>query len=39
MRREKIELSDGRSFEFTRNGIESDAAIILHAGTSQDISG
>ena len=39
MLREKIVLSDGRNFEYMRNGIESDAAIILHAGTTQDISG
>ncbi len=25
--------------EFMRNGVESDSAIILHAGTSQDITG
>lgn len=39
MIREKLVLSDGRNFEFLRNGIESDSAIILHAGTSQDITG
>ncbi len=39
MNREKLVLSDGRNFEFLRNGIESDSAIILHAGTSQDITG
>ena len=39
MQREKLILSDGRSFEFLRNGIESDSAIILHAGTTQDITG
>lgn len=39
MKREKHVLSDGRSMEFMRNGVESDSAIILHAGTSQDITG
>jgi len=39
MKREKHVLSDGRSIEFLRNGVESDSAIILHAGTSQDITG
>ena len=39
MLRENLVLADGRNFEFMRNGIESDAAIILHAGTTQDISG
>jgi len=37
--RENLTLSDGRNLEFVRNGIKSDAAIILHAGTSQDITG
>jgi len=39
MLRETLVLPDGRNFEYIRNGIESDAAIILHAGTTQDISG
>ncbi|MFM8843815.1 MAG: alpha/beta fold hydrolase [Actinomycetota bacterium] len=39
MLRESLVLSDGRNFEFTRNGIKSDSAIILHAGTTQDITG
>lgn len=39
MLRENLVLADGRNFEFMRNGIESDAAIILHAGTTQDLSG
>ena len=39
MQREKLVLSDGRNLEFLRNGIKSDAAIILHAGTTQDITG
>ena len=39
MLRESLVLSDGRNFEFMRNGIRSDSAIILHAGTTQDITG
>ena len=39
MLRESLTLTDGRIFEFMRNGINSDSAIILHAGTTQDISG
>ena len=39
MIREIFKLSDGRNFEFMRNGVQSDSAIILHAGTIQDISG
>jgi hypothetical protein len=39
MLRENLVLADGRNFEFMRNGITSDAAIILHAGTTQDLSG
>lgn len=39
MVRENLVLSDGRNFEFLRNGIESDSAVILHAGTTQDITG
>ena len=39
MLRENLVLSDGRTFEFTRNSIKSDSAIILHAGTMQDITG
>ncbi len=39
MLRESLTLPDGRNFEFIRNGINSDAAIILHAGTTQDVSG
>jgi pimeloyl-ACP methyl ester carboxylesterase len=39
MLRESLVLSDGRNFEFMRNGIDSDSAIILHAGTTQDITG
>lgn len=39
MVREILTLSDGRHFEYLRNGVESDSAVILHAGTTQDISG
>lgn len=39
MLRENLQLSDGRNLEYMRNGLESDSAIILHAGTIQDISG
>jgi pimeloyl-ACP methyl ester carboxylesterase len=39
MLRENLALADGRNFEFMRNGIASEAAIILHAGTTQDLSG
>jgi pimeloyl-ACP methyl ester carboxylesterase len=37
--RQNFTLSDGRNLEYLTNGIESDSAIILHAGTSQDITG
>jgi pimeloyl-ACP methyl ester carboxylesterase len=37
--RQKFALSDGRNLEFLTNGIDSDSAIILHAGTTQDITG
>lgn len=39
MLRESFTLSDGRAFEYMQNGITSEAAIFLHAGTIQDISG
>jgi pimeloyl-ACP methyl ester carboxylesterase len=39
MRREILVLSDGRNLEYVRNGVESDAVIIFHAGTVQDITG
>lgn len=32
-------LKDGRSFEFLRNGPIAKSAIILHAGTTQDLTG
>jgi pimeloyl-ACP methyl ester carboxylesterase len=37
--RQKFALSDGRNLEFLTNGIDSDSAVILHAGTTQDITG
>ena len=37
--RENFTLSDGRNFEYLTNGVTADAAIIFHAGTTQDISG
>ena len=39
MKREKFQLSDGRNLEFLRNSPISSSAVILHAGTTQDISG
>jgi len=33
------ELPDGRKLEYLTNGIESARAVILHAGTTQDITG
>ena len=37
--RRNFTLSDGRNLEYLTNGIKSDSAIILHAGTTQDITG
>jgi pimeloyl-ACP methyl ester carboxylesterase len=37
--RQNFTLSDGRNLEFLTNGLKSDAVIILHAGTTQDITG
>ncbi|MFM2364599.1 MAG: hypothetical protein RLY79_268 [Actinomycetota bacterium] len=37
--RKNFSLSDGRNLEYLTNGLKSDAAIILHAGTTQDITG
>lgn len=39
MQRENLTLSEGRNLEFIRNGVDSDSHVILHAGTTQDISG
>lgn len=37
--RQDFRLTDGRNLEFLTNEVKSDAAIILHAGTTQDITG
>jgi hypothetical protein len=37
--RQNFTLSDGRNLEYLTNGVKSDSAIILHAGTTQDITG
>jgi pimeloyl-ACP methyl ester carboxylesterase len=37
--RQNFTLSDGRNLEYLTNGLQSDSAIILHAGTTQDITG
>ena len=37
--RQNFTLSDGRNLEYLSNGLNSDSAVILHAGTSQDITG
>jgi len=37
--RHNFKLSDGRNLEFLTNSLKSDSAIILHAGTTQDITG
>ena len=37
--RKNFTLSDGRNLEYLTNGLKSDSAIILHAGTTQDITG
>ena len=39
MNRKNFKLSDGRNLEYLTNGVKSDSAIILHAGTTQDITG
>jgi pimeloyl-ACP methyl ester carboxylesterase len=39
MNREDFRLSDGRNMEYLRNGEVNQQAIILHAGTSQDVTG
>ncbi len=39
MKREVFKLSDGRDFEYLCNGQIKQSAIILHAGTTQDITG
>ena len=37
--RQNFTLSDGRNLEYLTNGLKSDSLIILHAGTTQDITG
>jgi hypothetical protein len=37
--RQNFTLLDGRNLEYLTNGLKSDSAIILHAGTTQDITG
>lgn len=37
--RQNFTLSDGRNLEYLTNGLKSDSAVILHAGTTQDITG
>jgi pimeloyl-ACP methyl ester carboxylesterase len=37
--RQNFTLSDGRNLEYLTNGLKSDSTIILHAGTTQDITG
>lgn len=37
--RQNFTLSDRRNLEYLTNGLKSEAAIILHAGTTQDITG
>ena len=39
MDRENFRLSDGRNLEFLRNAPVKTSAIILHAGTTQDLTG
>ncbi len=39
MKRENFKLADGRNLEYLTNGLKSKSAIILHAGTTQDITG
>jgi pimeloyl-ACP methyl ester carboxylesterase len=37
--RQNFTLSDERNLEYLTNGVKSESAIILHAGTTQDITG
>jgi pimeloyl-ACP methyl ester carboxylesterase len=39
VKRESFKLSDGRNLEYLCNGAINKSAIILHAGTTQDITG
>jgi pimeloyl-ACP methyl ester carboxylesterase len=39
MNRKNFKLPDGRNLEYLTNALKSDSAVILHAGTTQDITG
>ena len=39
MKRELLHLADGRVLEYSANQVDSSSALILHSGTTQDISG
>jgi len=39
MERRNHTLPDGRNLEYLTNGLDSSTAVILHAGTTQDIEG
>ena len=39
MTRENFKLADGRNLEYLCNGTLKNSAVILHAGTTQDITG
>jgi len=39
MKREFLRLADGRNLEYLANGPFQNSAVILHAGTTQDITG
>ena len=39
MKRENFKLADRRNLEYLTNGLKSESAVILHAGTTQDITG
>ena len=39
MARQSTQLSDGRNLEYLSNNLNQDSVIVLHAGTSQDITG
>jgi pimeloyl-ACP methyl ester carboxylesterase len=39
MKREFLRLADGRNLEYLTNGPFQNSAVILHAGTTQDITG
>ena len=39
MNSQNLTLTDGRNFEYITNDLHSESAVILHAGTMQDIEG